>query len=990
MITYLNQKKIKILNSNMMIKNIYSNSIKLIVISLICSFSAFGQVGIGTTDPKSSFEVQGSVGYKVSTITSATTLDDTYHVVLCNNGPYTVTLPAAATNAGRIYKIKNIDAQSDAITIDGNGSETIDGALTYNLQPYKHSVTIISDGNNWHIIEDISIFTGGVASLLTCSSATNNGTLVIGVAANSVSSDIPYTGGNGGTHVGQTVTSTGVTGLTATLTAGTFASGSGTLTYIITGTPASSGTASFAINIGGQTCTLTRTVNALNTAGVASSTPTLCINTALTNITHTTTGATGIGAATGLPAGVTAAWASNTITISGTPTANGTFNYSIPLTGGFGTVNATGTITVTAANTAGAASSTPTLCVNTALTNITHTTTGATGIGAATGLPAGVSAAWASNTITISGTPTASGTFNYSIPLTGGCGSVNATGTITVTAANTAGAASSTPTLCVNTALTNITHTTTGATGIGTATGLPAGVTAAWASNTITISGTPTASGTFNYSIPLTGGCGSVNATGTITVTAANTAGAASSTPTLCINTALTNITHTTTRATGIGTATGLPAGVTAAWASNTITISGTPTASGTFNYSIPLTGGCGSVNATGTITVTAVNTAGAASSTPTLCVNTALTNITHTTTGATGIGTATGLPAGVTAAWASNTITISGTPTASGTFNYSIPLTGGCGSVNATGTITVTAANTAGAASSTPTLCVNTALTNITHTTTGATGIGTATGLPAGVTAAWASNTITISGTPTANGTFNYSIPLTGGCGSVNATGTITVTSSGVPNTCNPSNPTEIVDVVSTTGKTWMDRNLGATRKATSSTDTQSYGSLYQWGRGSDGHQCVNRYAGDGVTTASTTSTNSSTDTPGHGNFIIETTQPLDWRSPQNNNLWQGVNGINNPCPSGYRLPTEAEWNAELTALSITNASTAFSSVLKLPMAGGRGADGSSSNVGTRGYYWSSTVNSTLARNLNFTSSNLRKDSYARADALSVRCIKN
>ena len=96
-----------------------------------------------------------------------------------------------------------------------------------------------------------------------------------------------------------------------------------------------------------------------------------------------------------------------------------------------------------------------------------------------------------------------------------------------------------------------------------------------------------------------------------------------------------------------------------------------------------------------------ATNTVGAASSSPTLCVNTALTNITHTTTGATGIGTATGLPAGVTAAWASNTITISGTPTASGTFNYSIQLSGGCGSVNATGTIVVSPAPSAPTASS-------------------------------------------------------------------------------------------------------------------------------------------------------------------------------------------------------------------------------------------------------------------------------------------------
>lgn len=89
------------------------------------------------------------------------------------------------------------------------------------------------------------------------------------------------------------------------------------------------------------------------------------------------------------------------------------------------------------------------------------------------------------------------------------------------------------------------------------------------------------------------------------------------------------------------------------------------------------------------------------ASSTPTLCYNTILTTITHTTAGgATGIGTPSGLPSGVTAAWATNTITISGTPSASGTFNYSIPLTvpttGGCASVNATGSIIVNALPTA------------------------------------------------------------------------------------------------------------------------------------------------------------------------------------------------------------------------------------------------------------------------------------------------------
>jgi hypothetical protein len=46
------------------------------------------------------------------------------------------------------------------------------------------------------------------------------------------------------------------------------------------------------------------------------------------------------------------------------------------------------------------------------------------------------------------------------------------------------------------------------------------------------------------------------------------------------------------------------------------------------------------------------------------------------------------------------------------------------------------------------------------------------------------------------------------------------------------------IAQVTSSTGQVWMDRNLGASQVATSSTDPASYGDLYQWGRPADGHQ--------------------------------------------------------------------------------------------------------------------------------------------------------
>jgi hypothetical protein len=185
-----------------------------------------------------------------------------------------------------------------------------------------------------------------------------------------------------------------------------------------------------------------------------------------------------------------------------------------------------------------------------------------------------------------------------------------------------------------------------------------------------------------------------------------------------------------------------------------------------------------------------------------------------------------------------------------------------------------------------------------------------------------------------------------------------------------------------SSTGKTWMDRNLGASQVATSSTDANSYGDLYQWGRGSDGHQCR---------TSVTTSTLSSGDQPGNGNFITTTSSPYDWRSTANTNLWQGVNAVNNPCPSLYRLPTEAEIDAERLSWSTNNAAGAFASPLQLPVAGGRDVSGGLLfSVGSEGRYWSSTVDGTGTRILGFFSGDAAMGAYYRAYGLSVRCLKD
>jgi uncharacterized protein (TIGR02145 family) len=196
-------------------------------------------------------------------------------------------------------------------------------------------------------------------------------------------------------------------------------------------------------------------------------------------------------------------------------------------------------------------------------------------------------------------------------------------------------------------------------------------------------------------------------------------------------------------------------------------------------------------------------------------------------------------------------------------------------------------------------------------------------------------------------------------------------------------SGPTQIVPVLNPiTGKTWMDRNLGASQVATSITDSLAYGDSYQWGRRTDGHQCRN---------SATTTTLSATDQPTHSNFILPSIAPRDWRISQNDNLWQGVYGENNPCPFGYRIPTENELNNERLSWVSNDASGAFTSPLKFSYSFQRsGATGNFFTSYDYGRYWTSSVSSSNARDLNFVLNQCVFFTTSRGSGNSIRCIKN
>ncbi len=251
-----------------------------------------------------------------------------------------------------------------------------------------------------------------------------------------------------------------------------------------------------------------------------------------------------------------------------------------------------------------------------------------------------------------------------------------------------------------------------------------------------------------------------------------------------------------------------------------------------------------------------------------------------------------------------------------------------------------------------------------------------------------------------------------------------------GIPdrNFTNPNLPNHkfiYMPVTALDGRVWLNNNLGAnyanlnsaafnpTEQATANDDHNAYGSLFQWGRYSDGHEFVNYSDGTTGTAAVTTisSPGSASIYPNNTTFYIglgdfstppSTTQDYNWLdlgaypNAIEDGLWQGVSGPNNPCPQDYRLPTVTEMETLVSAENIIHEASAASSTLKFSSTGRRNVDaGLVVSVGVSGRYWTSTVNNEesfiyLFPHSGFPAVPVNKVSSFRADATAVRCIKD
>jgi uncharacterized protein (TIGR02145 family) len=193
---------------------------------------------------------------------------------------------------------------------------------------------------------------------------------------------------------------------------------------------------------------------------------------------------------------------------------------------------------------------------------------------------------------------------------------------------------------------------------------------------------------------------------------------------------------------------------------------------------------------------------------------------------------------------------------------------------------------------------------------------------------------------------------------------------------------PTVVVNTSASTTLTFMAHNLGADNSLNQDTPVQGiHGNYYQWG--------ISTIVADASTLSGAI---------GGWNTVPAAA----------NGAWaDGSKTGTDPCPAGFRVPTNAQWagvianNIRSSTGSWANGTANFGSALHwgpdvstknltLPAAGYRNdTNGALNNRGSNGYYWSSTENGTTNANiLFFNSINASPSANKRTHGFSVRCV--
>ena len=141
---------------------------ELLLVLVFCCFfqSGFSQVGINTTSPLSTLDINGNLSVKVVNLTGTGT-GTSGSAILISDGVYISINPAATDDKfqlpnpvsfpGRTYIIRNINNTITAQLTTTSGmlfpkNSTVGSSNIYMFEGSLRTVTVFSDGSNWTYI----------------------------------------------------------------------------------------------------------------------------------------------------------------------------------------------------------------------------------------------------------------------------------------------------------------------------------------------------------------------------------------------------------------------------------------------------------------------------------------------------------------------------------------------------------------------------------------------------------------------------------------------------------------------------------------------------------------------------------------------------------------------------------------------------------------------------------------------------------------------
>lgn len=209
---------------------------------------------------------------------------------------------------------------------------------------------------------------------------------------------------------------------------------------------------------------------------------------------------------------------------------------------------------------------------------------------------------------------------------------------------------------------------------------------------------------------------------------------------------------------------------------------------------------------------------------------------------------------------------------------------------------------------------------------------------------------------------------------------------------TCFTFGITKYCEVEAKDGRYWIDRNLGAKRVCEDVNDTECFGTLYQWGRGEDGHEQTN----------SPTQEDRPTSLPYVDERFIKVDgdwvddddgdsvdqREASWSQDEDNASYLKEHDV---CPKGFYVPSTDEIKDMKKAEDIGNLDDAFDSNLTIGANGYR--DGISADLADQNstaYIWSyERDTSGKSTGYSFSEDGTAEEYVIRSTGYAVRCIK-